>query len=75
MATTPRWKFRWMALQERLAVQVLHITEGHDLTFVPPDELAAWLTAKGLDVEHHRLDRRSLHPHHLVLARKPAAPA
>jgi 2-polyprenyl-3-methyl-5-hydroxy-6-metoxy-1,4-benzoquinol methylase len=75
MATSPRWKFRWMALQERLAVQVLGITAGHDLTFVPPDELAGWLTARGLEVEHHRLDRRSLHPHHLVLARKPSAPA
>jgi 2-polyprenyl-3-methyl-5-hydroxy-6-metoxy-1,4-benzoquinol methylase len=74
MATSPRWKFRWMALQERLAVQVLGITEGHDLTFVPPDELGAWLAGKGLEVEHHRLDRRSLHPHHLVLARKPSAP-
>jgi 2-polyprenyl-3-methyl-5-hydroxy-6-metoxy-1,4-benzoquinol methylase len=74
MATTPGWKFRWMAAQERLAVQVLGITAGHDLTFVPPDELAGWLTDSGLEVEHHRLDRRSLHPHHLVLARKPSAP-
>jgi hypothetical protein len=64
-----------MAFQERLAVQVLRITAGHDLTFVPPDELDGWLTAAGLDVEHERLDRRSLHPHHLVVARKPSAPA
>jgi 2-polyprenyl-3-methyl-5-hydroxy-6-metoxy-1,4-benzoquinol methylase len=76
MATSPRWKFRWMAFQERLAVQVLGITEGHDLTFVAPDELATWLEHAGLtDIEHHRLDRRSLHPHHLVLARKPSGPA
>ena len=74
MATTPGWKFRWMALQERLAVQVLRITAGHDLTFVPPDELAGWLIAAGLEVEHERLDRRSLHPHHLVVARKPSGP-
>jgi 2-polyprenyl-3-methyl-5-hydroxy-6-metoxy-1,4-benzoquinol methylase len=75
MGTAPRWKFRWMALQERLSVQVLKITAGHDLTFVPPDELAAWMGDAGLaDVEHHPLDRGHLHPHHLVVARKPAAP-
>ena len=75
MATTPRWKFRWMALQERLSVQVLRITAGHDLTFVPPDELAGWMAAAGLvDVAHRPLHRGHLHPHHLVTARKPAAP-
>ena len=73
MGTTPRWKFRWMALQERLSVQVLKITAGHDLTFVPPDELAAWMERAGLnDVDHRPLDRGHLHPHHLVTARKPA---
>lgn len=75
MGTTPRWKFRWMALQERLSVQILRITEGHDLTFVPPPELAQWMTEAGLiDVAHRPLHRRHLHPHHLVTARKPAAP-
>jgi 2-polyprenyl-3-methyl-5-hydroxy-6-metoxy-1,4-benzoquinol methylase len=76
MATEPAWKFRWMALQERLSVQVLRITEGHDLTFVPPDELAGWMTEAGLvDVTHRRLDRGHLHPHHLVTARRPSGPA
>lgn len=71
MATEPAWKFRWMAFQERLSVQVLGITEGHDLTFVPPEELAGWMTEAGLvDVAHRRLDRGHLHPHHLVTARK-----
>ena len=75
MGTAPRWKFRWMALQERLSVQVLKITAGHDLTFVPPDELAQWMRQAGLiDVEHRPLHRGHLHPHHLVVARKPAAP-
>ena len=75
MATTPRWKFRWMAMQERLSVQVLKITAGHDLTFVPPTELARWMTDAGLvEVGHTRLDRGHLHPHHLVIARKPSAP-
>jgi 2-polyprenyl-3-methyl-5-hydroxy-6-metoxy-1,4-benzoquinol methylase len=75
MATEPAWKFRWMAAQERLSVQVLRITTGHDLTFVPPDELAAWMEEAGLvDVAHRRLDRGHLHPHHLVTARKPPVP-
>jgi 2-polyprenyl-3-methyl-5-hydroxy-6-metoxy-1,4-benzoquinol methylase len=75
MATAPRWKFRWMALQERLSVQVLRITAGHDLTFVPPHELARWMTEAGLiDVDHRPLHRGRLHPHHLVTARRPAAP-
>ena len=75
MGTAPRWKFRWMALQERLSVQVLKITAGHDLTFVPPPELAGWMQEAGLtDVTHRPLDGGHLHPHHLVVARKPAAP-
>ena len=75
MATEPAWKFRWMAAQERLSVQVLRITEGHDLTFVPPDELAAWMVEAGLvGVSHRRLDGGHLHPHHLVTARKPPGP-
>jgi hypothetical protein len=74
MATTPWWKFRWMALQERISVQVLRITAGHDLTFVPPADLAAWMTDAGLDgVTLSRLDRGRVHPHHLVAARKPSS--
>jgi 2-polyprenyl-3-methyl-5-hydroxy-6-metoxy-1,4-benzoquinol methylase len=76
MGTSPRWKFAWMAMQERLSVQVLDITSGHDLTFVPPEELAGWMTAAGLtDVRHRALGRRYPHPHHLVTATKPPAPA
>lgn len=72
MATEPAWKFRWMALQEKLSVQVLRITEGHDLTFVPPTELAAWMGEAGLvDVAHRPLHRRRPHPHHLVTAERP----
>ena len=76
MATEPAWKFRWMALQEKLSVQVLGITEGHELTFVPPDRLATWMVEAGLaDVRHRSHGRGHLHPHHLVTARKPPAPA
>ena len=76
MAMSPPWKFRWMAFQEKLSVQVLDITSGHDLTFVDPEELAGWVSEHGLeDVEHRPLHRGYLHPHHLVTARKPPAPA
>jgi 2-polyprenyl-3-methyl-5-hydroxy-6-metoxy-1,4-benzoquinol methylase len=71
MATTPRWKFAWMATQERLSVRVLKITAGRELTFVPPDEVASWMTSAGLtQVEHRSLGRGHLHPHHLVSARR-----
>ena len=75
MGTTPRWKFRWMATQERISVQMLGITAGHDLTFAPPPELTTWMEEAGLaEIEHRPLDRGYPHPHHLVVARKPAAP-
>lgn len=74
MGTEPQWKFRWMALQEKLSVQVLGITEGHDLTFATPDEIAGWMSGAGLvDVGHRALGRGYLHPHHLVTARKAGA--
>lgn len=74
MATTPRWKFALMRAQERLAVQVLHVTAGDALTFVSPDDIAAWLTASGLTAARvERIDRLYPHPHALVTARKPGA--
>jgi 2-polyprenyl-3-methyl-5-hydroxy-6-metoxy-1,4-benzoquinol methylase len=69
MATDPRWKFRWMKAQETLSVKVLRITEGDALTFVPPADVAGWLTDAGLTVESRRLDRGYIHPHHLLVAR------
>jgi 2-polyprenyl-3-methyl-5-hydroxy-6-metoxy-1,4-benzoquinol methylase len=71
MALSPGWKFRWMRFQERLAVKVLGITEGSELTFVPPADVGEWLRDAGLEVEHRRLDRRYPHPHHLIVARRP----
>ena len=71
MATEPAWKFRWMALQEKLSVQVLGITEGHELTFATPGEIEGWMTGAGLtDVRHRPLGKGYLHPHHLVVATK-----
>ncbi len=72
MAQHPRWKFRLAQLQERISVQVLGITEGEELTFVPPDQLVRWMEDAGLVVEQRRLDHRYLHPHHLVVGRRPA---
>ncbi|MGE0796073.1 MAG: methyltransferase domain-containing protein [Acidimicrobiia bacterium] len=72
MSRTPRWKFAWNRVQEQLAVRVLRITEGQDIEFLPDDALPAALTGAGLDVvEDRRVDRGYLHPHRLVVARRP----
>ena len=73
MATRPRWKARWNAVQESLSVRVLGITEGsREFSFVDPEERARWLTASGLrDVRMRRLDRHRIHPHHLLLGQAP----
>lgn len=72
MATTPRWKARWNAAQETAAVKLLHITEGQQLVFLPPAELAAAMAEAGLDVRERPLHRGYPHPHHLLVGRKPA---
>lgn len=71
MATRPRWKARWNAMQEALSVRVLKITAGSpEFVFVDPDERARWLVAAGLrDVRARRLDRGRVHPHHLLVGR------
>ncbi|TFV66974.1 UNVERIFIED_ORG: class I SAM-dependent methyltransferase [Bacillus sp. AZ43] len=71
MATRPRWKARWNAFQEALSVRVLRITEGSaTFAFVDPEERARWLAGAGLrDVRAQRLDRRRVHPHHLLVGR------
>jgi 2-polyprenyl-3-methyl-5-hydroxy-6-metoxy-1,4-benzoquinol methylase len=72
MGTRPRWKVRWNTLQETLSVKVLRITAGSSFAFVPPDVTAGWLAGLGLTTTLHRLDRRRLHPHHLIVATRPA---
>jgi 2-polyprenyl-3-methyl-5-hydroxy-6-metoxy-1,4-benzoquinol methylase len=71
MATRPRWKARWNAMQEALSVRVLKITAGSpEFVFTDPDERARWLVASGLgDVRARRLDRGRVHPHHLLVGR------
>lgn len=67
MALRPVWKARWNHYQETLAVRVLKITAGDDLTFLDPAELGRWMEQDGLVVRHEALDRGYPHPHHLIV--------
>lgn len=67
----PRWKYELARAQELVATRILRITEGLGVEFLPPDDIAAVMEGAGLDVHRERLDRRRLHPHHLVVGRRP----
>lgn len=67
MAPLPRWKARWNAAQETLAVRVLRITAGEQLVFLEPEVLGAWMERDGLKVTHQALDHGYPHPHHLMV--------
>lgn len=68
----PRWKY-WLAMgQEVLATRLFRITEGSRIKFVPPSVIADRLARAGLSVEQIACHRGRLHPHHLVVGRKPA---
>ena len=71
MAPVPRWKARWNVLQETAAVKLLGITEGEELTFLPPLELASAMRDGGLEVRERPLHRWYPHPHHLLVGRRP----
>jgi len=72
MALEPRWKYQLTRFQELVATRVVRITEGEHLALVAPDAIAGGMAGAGLDVTHHRLDGGRLHPHHLVVGRRPA---
>ena len=55
-----------MKTQERISVKVLGITEGDDLTFLPPTDIEQWMQKAGLRTERYRLDRWYPHPHQLA---------
>jgi len=86
MSRTPRWKAAWNTAQETLAVSILGITERAaaapgpaaggrfalaTFDFVAPETMAGWLADAGLDISSHRLDRGRIHPHHLLIGRRP----
>jgi SAM-dependent methyltransferase len=84
MSSTPRWKARWNVFQETLSVSILGITERAGsgpaggparprFDFVGTDELAGWLRELGLSLTGRRLDRRRLHPHHLLVGTRPSS--
>ena len=73
MATGPEWKARWNASQEFLAVKVLRITSGEQLTFLDPSVLGTWMEKDGLMVSHHSLARGYPHPHHLIVGSRRGA--
>jgi 2-polyprenyl-3-methyl-5-hydroxy-6-metoxy-1,4-benzoquinol methylase len=70
----PRWKYQLARAQELVATRVVRITEGHGVSFVSPGDIASVLEKAGLAVEHVPLHRRRLHPHHLVVGRRPGTP-
>ena len=70
MDVQPRWKVFWNRAQEQLAVKVLRITAGRQITFVAPGVLAGWMADAGLRTELRPLHKGSLHPHHLVVGRR-----
>lgn len=71
MALAPRWKARWNTLQETAAVKILGITEGEELTFLPPSDMAAAMVAGGLTVRDRPIHRGYPHPHHLLVGHRP----
>jgi 2-polyprenyl-3-methyl-5-hydroxy-6-metoxy-1,4-benzoquinol methylase len=71
VADRPRWKAAWNRMQETLSVRVLRITGGKRLWFLPPAQHAAWLAARGLEVAEQSLNKGFVHPHHLIVARRP----
>ena len=72
MSPSPGWKAAWNRVQETLAVRLLGITDvaqdGH-FTFLPPEQLAAWMVDDGLVVAHRDLHKGYPHPHHLLVGR------
>jgi 2-polyprenyl-3-methyl-5-hydroxy-6-metoxy-1,4-benzoquinol methylase len=71
MALAPRWKARWNVLQETAAVKLLGITEGEELTFLAPADMARAMAEGGLTVTDRPIHRGYPHPHHLLVGHKP----
>lgn len=67
MGRSPRWKAVWNRVQETLAVRVLRITEGDQVTVLDPALLGSWMEAAGLTVRHEPIDAGYPHPHHVIV--------
>lgn len=63
MADGPAWKRRWAVAQERLAVDVVGLTEGETVEILSEAAIVAPLHDAGCSVERFRLDRGYVHPH------------
>jgi hypothetical protein len=72
MAPHPAWKLAWNTAQEAISVRILHITRGRRLVPLDPSRYRQWMTAAGLTVNQRSLHLNYLHPHHLLVGRKPA---
>lgn len=72
MALVPRWKARWNSVQETAAVKLLGITEGEELTFLSPADMAGAMVEGSLSVRDRPIHRGYPHPHHLLVGQKPA---
>ena len=67
----PRWKHHLAKAQEVVATKVVRVTKGATIEFTPIDVLGTSLRDRGLDVRQRRADKGYLHPHALVVARRP----
>ena len=72
MALEPRWKATWNRVQETASVKLLGITEGEELTFLSPADMAAAMRGGGVAVRDRPIHRGYPHPHHLLVGTKPA---
>lgn len=70
MALEPRWKATWNRAQETASVKLLGITEGEQLTFLAPADMAAAMAAGGVTVHDRPIHRGYPHPHHLLVGTK-----
>jgi 2-polyprenyl-3-methyl-5-hydroxy-6-metoxy-1,4-benzoquinol methylase len=67
----PWWKYWPAVAQELLAVKLLRITAGGRVKLLPPERIGARLERMGLTVEQRPCHRGRLHPHHMIIGRKP----
>ncbi len=70
MNDRPRWKRRWCAFQEWLAVRVVGFTKGGGVYLRTGDEYRRAMVAAGLTVETFDLGRGYLHPHFALRGKK-----